>query len=176
MSGFLATRLALDSFAACTDARAAEELLARLQDDREGSALSAAYGLVVDRINSQPANRKALAQKAMAWIVRARRPLCVAELLHALAFNEDGTAWCEGEVPPIDDVIASCAGLVSVEPETDEIRLLHKTVLDYFREEADEWMQPTEKIMAMCCMTYLQLEEPEDAFCQYIWDDWKEEE
>ncbi|KAF9636552.1 hypothetical protein BFW01_g7448 [Lasiodiplodia theobromae] len=173
---FLATKLCLDYLAAAEDGRIMKEMVDGLHDSMQGDTLDAVYGMAIDHINNQPAIPKTLAQRTIAWIVRAKRPLFAAEVLHAAGFNEDGTAWSEGEVPHIDGVISSCAGLVSVEAETDKLRLLHKTAFNYFRANADEWMEPGEKAMAMGCMKYLQMEEPEDVFCHDVWDDMDERE
>lgn len=153
-----------------------KEMVDRLHDSMQGDTLDAVYGMAIDHINNQPAIPKTLAQRTIAWIVRAKRPLFAAEVLHAAGFNEDGTAWSQGEVPHIDDVISSCAGLVSVEAETEKLRLLHKSAFNYFRANADEWMEPGETAMAMGCMKYLQMEEPEDVFCHDVWDDMDERE
>lgn len=176
LGSFLATKLCLDYLAAAGDTRTMKDIIDGLHDSMEGDTLDAVFDMAIDHINNQPANRKTLAQRAIAWIVRAKRPLLVAEVLHALAFNEGGTAWSNGEVPHIDDVISSCAGLVSVDAETGKLRLLHKSAFNYFRANASGWMEPGEKAMAMGCMKYLQMEEPEDVFCHDVWDDMDERE
>lgn len=164
-TSFLTARLLLESLSGLTNELSVREHLERVSGC--GASLDAAYELITQRINNQSTGRLELARKAISWTVQAKRQLSATELTHAVAFNIDGTRWSRENVPDIDDLISCCSGLVSIEPKTGEVHLLHKTALEYFDHNMKDWMV-TERDIAMCCPTYLQLEDPGDAFLQYI--------
>jgi hypothetical protein len=74
------------------------------------------------------------------------------------------SALCEENLPEIEDIISVCAGLVTVDQESNIIRLVH-----YTTQESFEWNQVTlfpnsQTDIAMTCVTYLSFSAFETGF------------
>lgn len=81
------------------------------------SAASDAFEGAMRRINDQPKEASLMAMRTLLLLTYARRPLTVDELCHAVAVDvdeEDGD-FDEYNVPEMEDVLPSCAGLVVVQ-------------------------------------------------------------
>ncbi|POS79584.1 ankyrin repeat protein [Diaporthe helianthi] len=81
------------------------------------SATADAFEKAMRRINDQPKETSLMAMRTLLLLTYARRPLTVDELCHALAVEADDQ---DGEfdphnVPEMEDVLPSCAGLVVVQ-------------------------------------------------------------
>jgi hypothetical protein len=81
----------------------------------------------MERINSQVIDFKELARQVLSWIICAKRPLTTLELQHALAVEVGKTKLNKHNLPEIEDMVSVCAGLVTVDEESDIIRLVHYT-------------------------------------------------
>jgi ankyrin repeat protein len=113
----------------------------------------------MERINRQPEEDKDLALQTLSWVVRARRPLLLSELLIALALNPEDNDL-EEESIPFDSLIASLtAGLLTMEPtltgQDKTVRLAHFTVAEYFKDEGSQYLIYTEDHLAETCLNYL---------------------
>lgn len=62
-------------------------------------------------------------------------------------------------------MVAVCAGLVTVDAESDAIRLVHYTAQEYFETRLD-WIATAEAYITKICLAYLSLDYFEDEF----WD------
>jgi hypothetical protein len=89
--------------------------------------LDDAYGEAIKRIDRQPAGARLLAKRALSWITYAQRLLTTKELCHALAIQPGDKALNNDNIYDVEDVISVCAGLVTVDEESDIIRLVHYT-------------------------------------------------
>lgn len=107
------------------------------------------------RIGSQVPDQVEIAKQALSWITCAKRPLTTAELLHALAIERETSEFDTDSVPQLEDVVSSCAGLVTVDKESDVVRLVHYTTQEYFERTKDEWFPNMERDLAAACVTYL---------------------
>lgn len=81
------------------------------------SATADAFEKAMRRINDQPKETSLMAMRTLLLLTYARRPLTVGELCHAIAVEADDQ---DGEfdphnVPEMEDVLPSCAGLVVVQ-------------------------------------------------------------
>jgi hypothetical protein len=81
----------------------------------------------MERINNQNKQKKALAVKVLSWITRAKRPLTLLELRHALGVEVGMFELDQINLSDTEDIIAVCAGLVTTEEENGIIRLVHYT-------------------------------------------------
>lgn len=103
-------------------------------------AYNIAYENAMDRVvNGQSRDHAKLAIEALSWIVRAKRPLTATELQHALAVEANTSALDEENLTDIDDVVAFCAGLVTIDKESGIIRLAHYTAQEYFERTWEQW-------------------------------------
>ncbi|OTA08248.1 hypothetical protein A9Z42_0091960 [Trichoderma parareesei] len=107
------------------------------------------------RIEAQGEALRILAKKVLSWLVHAKRVLSVTELQHAVAI-EPGTSELDEEFIPDKEILVSiCAGLVTFDTESRDIRLAHYTLQEYFEREGRHWFQHAETDIARACLTYL---------------------
>lgn len=81
------------------------------------SATTDAFENAMKRINDQPKETSLMAMRTLLLLTYARRPLTVDELCHALAVeaDEQDEKFDPDNVPEMEDVLPSCAGLVVVQ-------------------------------------------------------------
>ncbi|TVY81967.1 Ankyrin-1 [Lachnellula suecica] len=163
---FLLAQLHLDSL---KGKRSPKTLRASLKTLATGSrAYDDAYNGAMDRIEGQLADQADLAKQALSWIVCARTTLTTIELQHALAV-EVGTCDLDLEnLPSIEDIVSACAGLVTVDGESEIIRLVHYTTQDYFQRTQHKWFPDVEIDMARICVTYLSFDAFGSGICTNI--------
>lgn len=117
--------------------------------------LSQAYDQTMERIQMQRPGFRLLAEKALLWIVSARRPLKVMELLQALGIDEDELVFDDDNIPQLEDVVSACAGLVIVDKDSEVVRLVHYTTQEYFEQRRDSWLPDAEWRISRACILYL---------------------
>ncbi|KAK5988600.1 Receptor-interacting serine/threonine-protein kinase 4 [Cladobotryum mycophilum] len=122
-------------------------------------ALDHAYEEAMKRINCQASGIRYLATNVLLWITCAKRPLNTLELRHALAVKpgqEPGQSEIDtGDLFQIGDMVSSCAGLVTVDEQSDIIRLVHYTTQEYFEQTQDQWFSDPHIRITKVCITYL---------------------
>ncbi|KAL8668528.1 MAG: hypothetical protein Q9168_006848 [Polycauliona sp. 1 TL-2023] len=150
---FLLARLYVDSL---LDKGTKRKVLSTLDGLSKGlQALDEAYNSALDRIQGQLPGDTALAKNVLSWITYARRPLSTLELSHALAVNIGDSELDTDNIPEVEDMISVCAGLVTVDEESNIIRLVHYTTQEYFERTRDTWNPEAQKDIASVCLTYL---------------------
>src|SRR3984957_2730079 len=132
-----AIRLSLKSFR--------RESEASSSDDERSKALDQAYTQTIQRIEGQQEDFRDLAKKALAWITCTKRPLTTLELRHALAVEIGQSELDEENVPEIEDMVFVCAGLVTVDEQSNIIRLVHYTT-QQFLETNMSWLNAQKDI------------------------------
>ncbi|KAH6667723.1 hypothetical protein B0J14DRAFT_437654, partial [Halenospora varia] len=101
------------------------DIRSALESLRTGSdAYGQAYKDAMERIKQQHAEGEKLAKQALWWITCARRPLVTAELQHTIAVKPGKSEFNEKGQPDIEDIVSVCAGLVTVDEESNIIRLV----------------------------------------------------
>ncbi|KAK2009129.1 ankyrin [Colletotrichum eremochloae] len=136
---FLLAHLYVESLrdkTSATEIRAAIGTAARQNDgnskDKRQHALYQAYNDAMTRIEEQSPGFRDLGMKTLAWIVHAERPLSTMELQHALAIREGDTNLDYDNLRKIEVILSVCAGMVTVDQESDVVRLIHYTAQEYF--------------------------------------------
>ena len=109
----------------------------------------------MERIDGQVRNSQELAKQVLSWITCTKRLLTTSELRHALAIELDTSALDEENLPEIEDMVSVCAGLVTLDEESDIIRLVHYTTQEYFERTRMTWFPDAQKDIARACVTYL---------------------
>jgi len=109
----------------------------------------------MERVTGQVKDQEELALQVLSWITCAKRLLRVSELRHALAVEIGESQLDNDNLPDIVDMVSVCAGLVTVDSESDIIRLVHDTTQDYFERNQSRWFPSAEKTIAATCITYL---------------------
>ncbi len=117
--------------------------------------LAKAYDDSILRIERQDPGHSDLARRVIRWITQARRPLYTAELQEALAVRDGDSELDRDNIVIIDELIAACAGLVTVDIESGVVRLIHYTTDDYFKRNRADWMTGAPEYIASTCLTYL---------------------
>ncbi|KAK6339354.1 hypothetical protein TWF718_008774 [Orbilia javanica] len=119
------------------------------------TAYDAAYETTLSRINTNDTDPEKIANQALWWIVCAKRPLTTSELQHALAVEIGEPNLDEENLPEVQDIISLCAGLITVDEESDIVRLVHYTAQEYFERTWEKWFPNAHVDITERCITYL---------------------
>jgi len=126
--------------------------LDNMEKGEEG--LGKAYDDTVNRIENQGQVIRELAETVLFWIVYAKRPLTTEELRHALAIEPGTTKLDKMNLCPVNDIVSSCAGLVTI--DSNIVRLVHYTTQEYFQQRGLKSFGNVQgSIIATSCLTYL---------------------
>ena len=120
----------------------------------------------MERIEGQVKDQEDLAKLVLSWITCAKRPLTTSEFQHALAVEVSQSKMDEDNLPDIEDMVSVCAGLVTVDEESDIIRLIHYTMQEYFVRTQSRWFPNAEADITTVCITYLSFSVFGGGFCQ----------
>ncbi|PVH70410.1 ankyrin [Cadophora sp. DSE1049] len=160
---FLLAQLHLESL---TGKRSPKSIQAALKNLATGSgAYDYVYKDAMERINSQIKDQKELAKQVLSWITCARRPLVIWEVQHALAVEIGEPQLDEENVPEVEDIVSVCTGLVTVDEESNIIRLVHYAVQDYFERTQKCWFPEAETDITNTCITYLSFDTFKSDLC-----------
>ena len=149
---FLLARLHLDFLATATSQAAVKASLQRLPEQ-----LNTTYDEALRRIEDQDDEHAALAKKVLAWILYASRSLTILELQHALAAESTVSPQGVDEEYIIDpdDIIYSCAGLITLDQKTNVIRIVHYSAQEYFSANRHTHFPRGHEDIATVCLKYL---------------------
>jgi len=86
----------------------------------------------MERICNQDEDDAQLAKRTLSWISYALRPLTVKEIQHAIAVEPSEKELDEEALPDEELLISVCAGIVTIDQESNIIRLVHYTTQEYF--------------------------------------------
>src|SRR5206468_1050722 len=87
------------------------------------------------------------------------------ELRHALAVELDTSELDEENIPETGDIVSVCAGLVTVDEESNIIRLIQRTTQEYFERTWTSWFSNAPTYIAKTCATYLLFDAFQTGFC-----------
>jgi ankyrin repeat protein len=152
-SRFLLASLHVDSL---VSKKTTTKLKSALENLSHGSeALGDAYNKAIDRIDGQEHDDCTLAKQVLSWISYARRPLTTQELCHALAVEIGDEDFDSENIPDVEDILSVCAGLVTIDEESQIIRLVHYTTQKYLEGILESWHPRAQYEIASTCLTYL---------------------
>ena len=120
----------------------------------------------MERIQGQVADSHELAKQVLSWIACAKTPLTTLELRHALAVEIGEPELDEENLPEVEDMVSVCAGLVTVDEESNIIRLVHYTTQEYFERTWASWFPNAQTDITKTCVTYLSFDSFDIGFCQ----------
>jgi ankyrin repeat protein len=152
---FLLARLHMDSLSGIRTRADLEDDLANLPSGKDG--LSQTYFEAMERIRSQDKRDVVLAERILAWLCFCARPLKVNELRYILTVNVEKTEedLNENRLLPEEDILSLCGGLVLIDPNTSELRLVHHTTQEYFNAERHKLFPTAQKEIALSCIKFL---------------------
>lgn len=157
LSRFLLAKFYFESL---IEKRSPKALRVALRNLPKGSdSYSRTSDMVMERINDQTGDARYLANQALAWAVRSRRPLCALELQHALSLEEGITEFDEDNISIIDDILSVYAGLLIISNEGSIVSLVHYTAQEYFKQKLINWVPNGNTIVSTGCITYLSFDE-----------------
>ena len=150
-------RLYLDSLQDKISIRAIRKTLASLSNASHGvhDSLNQAYAHANRRIDSQSQECRSLAQRVIAWISLAQRPLRVQELQHAVAMGSSDDDFYEEDISPLELVIKVCLGLVTRSKVSDTLHFSHYSIQEYFERSLFLWYPDAQNMVTKTCFAYL---------------------
>ena len=99
--------------------------------------------------------KAALAKRALAFVVLARRVLTVAELLQALAIKTTDKALNPAAQPDLSVISSVTKSLLKAESDQGEVRLVHRTAQEYFESNCQVLFPGEQLDFSLAIMTYL---------------------
>ncbi|KJK95155.1 hypothetical protein H633G_00958 [Metarhizium anisopliae BRIP 53284] len=131
-----------------------------------GIELDEIYRQAVTKVQSQGGNISVLAEQILCWVVHARGVLSVVELQHALAIQLGKLELDEKFIPSAEVIGSVCAGLVTIDKDSDAVRLVHYTAQAYFERSWAEFFQDAHTNLAKLCLTYVSFSVFDGGFCE----------
>jgi ankyrin repeat protein len=129
--------------------------------------LEETYDLVMQRISDQNEDDANLARRLLSWLTYSVRSLTVVELQHALAI-EPGQDHLDSDSLIDEEIMLSvCAGIVTVEDESNLIRFIHYTTQEYLERIRDVRFPTAQLEITEACMEYLQQQGPASEHLRY---------
>ena len=107
------------------------------------------------RINEHARGDAELALATLSWILRSKRPLKSSELQYALAIEPDESNFDSDNLMDVAEALSLCAGLVTVDQETEVVRLVHYTTQEYLDRNRALWLPLADSNIAKACLSYL---------------------
>lgn len=84
------------------------------------------YAITVKRIERQPANHVVLAKQVLSWLAHVKDVLRLDDLQHAVAVSQTTHQLEPNRIVPEGTILSICFGLVAVDTETREVRLVRE--------------------------------------------------
>ncbi|KAF3211902.1 hypothetical protein TWF106_010085 [Orbilia oligospora] len=120
------------------------------------SAYDSTYSAIMEKIRTNDEVSVPIAFKVLIWITCASRRLTKKELQHAIAVEpEEPTGIDNDNIPDIEDLISPCLGLVTIDEESNVVRLIHYTAQEYFERTKQYWFSNPHDYLAKTCLIYL---------------------
>jgi hypothetical protein len=115
--------------------------------------LDKTYEQAMRRVVGEEEGYRELAKQVLSWITYAQRALSTVEVQHALAVRADMTNMDGDFLPEVEILGSICAGLITVDENSDIIRLVHYTTQEYFKRTSS--FPNAETDITVTCVTYL---------------------
>jgi len=126
----------------------------KLEEAARGKGLSDAYTATITRLKTQKGSKSVLGLRILMWVLHSERPLRAEELRHALGVEIGFADLDPQDVPTLRTLITSYLGLVTFEPSSSTIRLVHFTLQEHLLGNPTPFHNPHSTI-AEVCLTYL---------------------
>ncbi|RPA93171.1 hypothetical protein L873DRAFT_1706513, partial [Choiromyces venosus 120613-1] len=129
------------------------------------NGLNSAYTATLERVNVQPCALVGFGVKPLMWISLAEQPLLIGVLCYALAVDVESPSFDIEMVPPIETVVASCMGLVTIDHASSTVRLVHATLQEYLRSHQGHVFRSPRAAIAGGCLSYLGIPSVRELLC-----------
>ncbi|TFK17384.1 ankyrin, partial [Coprinopsis marcescibilis] len=145
---FLVASLQLDMLRSCINIDGLRKAL-----DGLPSGVGAMYSATMERIEAQ--DDPNVVKRALTWLVHTRRPLSMDDLLHALAVYPDTFKFNPELLLTTDTLLSLCCGLVTYEPRSNMVRLVHYTAKDFLEPYLKRENPNPHSMIACICVEHL---------------------
>ncbi|TFK17626.1 hypothetical protein FA15DRAFT_675947 [Coprinopsis marcescibilis] len=145
---FLVASLQLDMLRSCMNIDSLRKAL-----DCLPSGVDAMYSATMERIEAQ--GDPSVVKRALTWLVHTRQPLSMDELLHAIAVYPDTFKFNPELLLTTDILLSLCCGLVTYEPRSNMVRLVHYTAKDFLEPYLKREYPDPHSMMACTCVEQL---------------------
>ena len=127
-----------------------------------------AYDLLYADTMKRIANSKyrELAMCILSWAGWAKRPLIVRELQHALAVKDEELVLDRDNTISVEVIVSVCKGLVTVDPHTEIVRLIHYTTREYLESVAQDMFPIAECDIVDTCLSLMSSSQFASGRCQ----------
>ncbi|TFK21240.1 hypothetical protein FA15DRAFT_645855 [Coprinopsis marcescibilis] len=142
---FLVASLQLDMLCSCLRIKDLREAL-----DQLPTGVEAMYRTTLERIEHH--DRRNVVRRALLWIIYARRPLSMKELLRAVSTCPDTYAFDDELSVDEDTLVSACCGLIVVESKKGEVRLVHYTAQDFLKRYLSQFDVDPHAVIASTCV------------------------
>lgn len=112
------------------------------------------YTSAMQRLQAGKTGNTSLGLTTISWLLFAKRPLHLKELLHALAIAGNNPQVGKN-IPAISDVLNACAGLIIVDEANDAVALFHKTFDEFLSKNHTSFFPQGNETIGKMCVTYL---------------------
>lgn len=114
--------------------------------------LQSLYAKTMERVQERK-----LAMRTILWVSCTQTLLTTHALQQALVMMEGTTVadLSQSYVPSMTKIKSVCAGLVTVDPETNFVRFVHYTAQEYFISTRSRWFPRADEEITSVCVTYL---------------------
>ncbi|KAL8727660.1 MAG: hypothetical protein Q9166_005896 [cf. Caloplaca sp. 2 TL-2023] len=119
------------------------------------------------RIEEQNPDHRSLARRILSWLSHAIGPLKAQELRHALAIKQGDNVMDTESLEAEDLFLLCCHGLISIERETQIVRLVHYTAQQYLDENRLSLFPDAQAEILRTCLTYLSFNEFKRGRCTF---------
>ena len=160
---FLLARLHMESLLDKLSVSAIKDALKSLRKGPD--SLECAYQEVKERIEGQMKGHRDLAKRVLLWLTYAQRSLKVVELRLGLGVRIGTTELNQEDLFPEKEMVSVCAGLVTVDEESQTISLVHYTTQEYLRKVLGSWFDDPQADIVRSCLTYLSFTAFADGLC-----------
>lgn len=152
---FLLVHFYIEDLCKYTTLRQVQQALKDLDSSlRVESSLNGIYKRAMDTIRQQHPSRRDLAQKVLAWLVKAKRTLTVPEIRLAIAIEKGAYEAHEADMPEDAMLVEVCVGLAIIDENSNTIQLAHYSVQEYLvRNSVDP--NSAELELTTTCLTLL---------------------
>ncbi|KAK8000508.1 hypothetical protein PG990_013108 [Apiospora arundinis] len=123
------------------------------------------YEKAMMRIDTQSEEDIALAKKALSFIFCSKRTLSSTELLDALSIEEGNSDIDEESRPHQEILLGICAGLITVDRNTDAIGFIHYTLQEYFESHRSGLLPNPDYELMKACLSYLSFDVFDEGPC-----------
>ena len=123
--------------------------------DQMSEGLDDTFQEMLNRVKSQGGDRATLSFQALMWISNANRKLKVEELRQALAIKPGDESLDEDDLPIAEHIVHFSCGLVVIDQNSSEIRLMHALLQEYLEAHQKDLFAGAHEKMACVCLTAL---------------------